>query len=254
VNWGQTPFNFRHEYLSKYLDSATVPQITFPEARQALAPNGHMIAPIQKLGASTKQGHNAIWKRISSALESLASPQKPGQIPAGNPVGPNPQNPPAPTPHPSNGQTQVHQIPTQGNQIPIQVNPISIQVNQIPIQVNPKTEPVLPPASPSPSLGTSFMTALPTKLPEGLSYNIITWKAEDVCRWLVSLRLSQDYSALITSGGIDGEVLLNDLKTPEDLKEVGIKAFGDVRKILRAKTMVVEQSAAQALAGLPGFN
>lgn len=54
------------------------------------------------------------------------------------------------------------------------------------------------------------------------------WTVDDVCKWMGSLKLSKDYSEVIRSQHINGEVLRT-LKTSEDWKEAGITTFGDLR-------------------------
>jgi len=54
------------------------------------------------------------------------------------------------------------------------------------------------------------------------------WKVNDVVQWLKSLNLQRDYTDLIVSNGVDGEVLLT--MNENDWKEIGITSFGDRRK------------------------
>lgn len=52
---------------------------------------------------------------------------------------------------------------------------------------------------------------------------ILTWE------WLGGLCLTTDYSKLFEKEGIDGAVLST--MTKEDLRSIGITAFGDLKKI-----------------------
>ena len=58
------------------------------------------------------------------------------------------------------------------------------------------------------------------------------WSVEQVCEWMKGLKLTQDYSSLLTSNGIDGAAAL--AMTKEDWREAGIKAIGDLSKIMLA--------------------
>jgi len=53
------------------------------------------------------------------------------------------------------------------------------------------------------------------------------WKTNEVCDWLKTINLGDDYTAQITKAKIDGEVLVT--MTTQDFTQVGF-AFGDARK------------------------
>lgn len=60
---------------------------------------------------------------------------------------------------------------------------------------------------------------------------ISSWSVDQVVNWMKSLNLGEDYSGIIKQNHIDGDVL--SVMKMEDFRELGIKAFGDVNKILR---------------------
>lgn len=57
---------------------------------------------------------------------------------------------------------------------------------------------------------------------------------EDICTFIASLQLSQDYSAMVRDQQLDGDVFVS--LTEADLESLGVKIFGDRRKILKAVT------------------
>lgn len=61
--------------------------------------------------------------------------------------------------------------------------------------------------------------------------SVKSWSTEQVIEWMNSLNLTKDYSAIITSNGVDGDVLKD--MTKEDWNEMGIVALGDVKKLLK---------------------
>jgi len=83
----------------------------------------------------------------------------------------------------------------------------------------------------SPSLSPNVSS--PT--PMGLPADAVKWTVNDVCNWFTKLSLTNSYATMLTQNGVDGDILVNELKTSEDLKQIGITSFGDIRKILRAK-------------------
>jgi len=58
------------------------------------------------------------------------------------------------------------------------------------------------------------------------------WNVEDVVNWMKALNLQHDYTQLIVSNGVDGEVLCTMSET--DWKEIGMVSFGDRRKCVNA--------------------
>jgi hypothetical protein len=54
---------------------------------------------------------------------------------------------------------------------------------------------------------------------------------EQVCNWMQTLNLSQDYSKVIRENAIDGAALKH-MTNKKDWNDLGIVAFGDVKKIL----------------------
>eukprot|EP01062_Namystynia_karyoxenos_P023138 TRINITY_DN188_c2_g1_i1.p1 TRINITY_DN188_c2_g1~~TRINITY_DN188_c2_g1_i1.p1 ORF type:complete len:422 (+),score=162.43 TRINITY_DN188_c2_g1_i1:80-1267(+) len=56
--------------------------------------------------------------------------------------------------------------------------------------------------------------------------------AEQVAQWAATLGLGSDYSKLLVENSIDGSVLQT--LSEDDLKEIGVKSFGDRRKIKMA--------------------
>lgn len=61
------------------------------------------------------------------------------------------------------------------------------------------------------------------------SSNARMWNVDKVCEWLKTLQLSKDYSSLFIQNAIDGAVLVT--MSQADIKDIGITAFGDVRKL-----------------------
>jgi len=57
---------------------------------------------------------------------------------------------------------------------------------------------------------------------------------EDICTFIASLQLSQDYYQMVRDQQLDGDVFLS--LTEADLESLGVKVFGDRRKILKAVT------------------
>jgi hypothetical protein len=78
----------------------------------------------------------------------------------------------------------------------------------------------------SPTAKSPPKSAASAPVPKG---SVKGWKVQDVCNWLSTLNLSQDYSKIFAKNAIDGDVLVT--LTGEDIKELGITVFGDVRKL-----------------------
>jgi len=66
------------------------------------------------------------------------------------------------------------------------------------------------------------------------SMPVAQWGYNEVKQWIQSLKLSKDYGNIVTENGIDSEVL-SEFKTKEDWQELGIKAVGDIRKLVKAQ-------------------
>ncbi len=76
-------------------------------------------------------------------------------------------------------------------------------------------------------------TPVPAPAPtsSGKSTSVSSWSVDDVVEWMKSLTLGKDYSSVIQSNLIDGDAL--SMMTPDDFKEIGINAMGDLKKIQR---------------------
>jgi len=85
----------------------------------------------------------------------------------------------------------------------------------------------------APTTPTSPVTT-PTSPIITLPSNVQTWTIDEVCGWFEKLSLSKNYTTLLKTNGVDGDILVNELKTADDMKEIGITSFGDIRKILRS--------------------
>jgi len=59
---------------------------------------------------------------------------------------------------------------------------------------------------------------------------VSTWTVADVCSWLSTLSLSQNYASLIEENKIDGKTLLH--MQQEDWSRIGVNNFGDVRLLI----------------------
>jgi len=65
------------------------------------------------------------------------------------------------------------------------------------------------------------------------------WTKEDVSLWFKSLSLNQDYTNIITSERIDGDVLVNDLCEDDEYSSFGFVLEEDVAKIKQAKMVLL---------------
>ncbi len=63
------------------------------------------------------------------------------------------------------------------------------------------------------------------------STSVTSWSVDDVVQWMKSLGSGKDYSSVIQANLIDGDALSN--MTPDDFKDAGITAVGDLSKIRR---------------------
>jgi hypothetical protein len=65
---------------------------------------------------------------------------------------------------------------------------------------------------------------------------VSSWSVEDVKSWIRTLGLKDDWSRLITEGAVDGEILLEDLRRPNDWEELGIpsRARDDINRLITA--------------------
>eukprot|EP01091_Cochliopodium_minus_P012647 TRINITY_DN3873_c0_g1_i1.p1 TRINITY_DN3873_c0_g1~~TRINITY_DN3873_c0_g1_i1.p1 ORF type:complete len:192 (-),score=87.13 TRINITY_DN3873_c0_g1_i1:42-581(-) len=76
--------------------------------------------------------------------------------------------------------------------------------------------------------------------PNGEKVNLEKWDEEKIKNWLSTLDLQKDYASNIQEHKITGELISKEFKSKEDLKKYGITLFGDVKKILRARTELLE--------------
>ena len=70
---------------------------------------------------------------------------------------------------------------------------------------------------------------------------VVTWNVEKVKEWFLKLGLQKDYSSLLEENQVNGQLLVKDLASKEDLVEFGITLFGDVRKFLRARAELLQE-------------
>lgn len=61
-----------------------------------------------------------------------------------------------------------------------------------------------------------------------------TWNPQQVSQWASKIRLNQKYDSLIISQAIDGEVLLDSMRTIVDWREAGVKDPDDCRLLAGA--------------------
>ena len=74
------------------------------------------------------------------------------------------------------------------------------------------------------------------KLEEEKEENFEEWDENKVINWLSTLDLQRDYSSNINEHKITGKILSEQCSSKEELKKYGITIFGDVKKILRARS------------------
>ena len=63
------------------------------------------------------------------------------------------------------------------------------------------------------------------------------WSVEQVCDWLTTLSLSEDYRATFTTNTIDGGALhsfTNEMSPKEMLREIGVVKMGDILKFMKS--------------------
>jgi len=244
VNWGQEQFAFRRDILAEYFTAEKVPLCVFFDAVNALKGSTNQpITPLAAVGkllvSSNKPNNITLWKRICAALSKDAHPNTRGVVTTTRKdiSGTPPHLPGGPTLQQTLHEKLAHvsQQPAKGRPLPFTPQPTPSPPKTLAGKFGYPNIPTIDPTITVPSFNT-------IKLPQGMSPDMNTWTKDDVCKWMVTLNLNQDYSTIINSNGIDGEVLLNDMNSQDDFNAAGITAFGDIRKLMRARATIMSLS------------
>ena len=71
--------------------------------------------------------------------------------------------------------------------------------------------------------------------------DVTKWSVDEVMEWVATLQLKKNYSQLLKDNDVEGDVLVEHLKTKDDWNELGITAFGDQRKLIRATQILLNR-------------
>ena len=65
----------------------------------------------------------------------------------------------------------------------------------------------------------------------GTSQRPYEWTPTQVCTWINRVRLNNKYDSLITAHAIDGEVLIDSMRSKFDWLEAGVKDLDDASRL-----------------------